>query len=737
MFAFGTRMIGKTAFSPLRLNKGISGSFLYRNFSSLNPGMMRNIGISAHIDSGKTTFTERVLFYTGRIDQIHEVRGSDNVGAYMDSMELEREKGITIQSAATHTTWKDHHINIIDTPGHVDFTIEVERALRVLDGAVLLMCAASGVQPQTLTVDKQMKRYNVPRIVFINKLDRMGANYQKCIQQARDRLNINCAAVQVPIGSENGLKGIIDIVNMQSVYYDGDSGETVRREDKISDEFIEEVKEKREYLISQLAELDEELEELYLMEEEIPTDMIDKVIRRTTIDRTFCPVFMGSAYKNCGIQCALDGVIKYLPNPSEVENIALDLNKNEAEVVLEINTKKPFVGLAFKLEESQFGQLTYIRIYQGMLKKGSFIMNTATGEKLKLARMVRMHSNSMQDIDSAGAGDIVAMFGVNCASGETFTNGDKLAMTSMHVPDPVMSLTIKPKSKLDLNKFMNALRRFEREDPTFLVVQNLESEEIIISGMGELHLFIYSERLRREYDVPVIVGNPTVNYRETVTEKYVFTYVHKKQTGGSGQYAKIMGRVEPTCDDIQDPDADTSNKFVDETKGNNLPNEYIPAIEKAFFEAAKKGPLTGYPVIGTRFVLTDGQTHVVDSSQMAFSLATRGAFREAYTNGGGKILEPIMNVEVTVDAQYQQGIMGGLMKRRGSVTDTKAQDGMFILNADVPLASMFGYATELRGQTQGLGEFSMEYKSHAPVEEYEVQHIVDAYKQKLAEGNDY
>lgn len=307
----------------------------------------------------------------------------------------------------------------------------------------------------------------------------------------------------------------------------------------------------------------------------------------------------------------------------------------------------------------------------------------------------------------------------------------------MHVPDPVMSLTIKPKSKLDLNKFMNALRRFEREDPTFVVVQNLESEEIIISGMGELHLFIYSERLKREYDVPVIVGNPTVNYRETVSEKYVFTYVHKKQTGGAGQYAKIMGRIEPNCANISDPDADTSNKFVDETKGNNLPNEYIPAIEKAFYEATKKGPLTGYPVIGTKFVLTDGQTHVVDSSQMAFSLATKGAFREAYTNGGGRILEPVMNVEVTVGAEYQQGIMGGLMKRRGSITDTKTQDGMFIVTADVPLATMFGYATELRGLTQGLGEFSMEYKNHAPVEAYDIQHIIDAYKQKQAENNDF
>jgi elongation factor G len=326
---------------------------------------------------------------------------------------------------------------------------------------------------------------------------------------------------------------------------------------------------------------------------------------------------------------------------------------------------------------------------------------------------------------------------VNCASGETFTEGTKLTMTSMHVPDPVMSLTIKPKNKEDLTKFMQALKRFEREDPTFRVTQNLESDEILISGMGELHLFIYSERLKREYDMPVIVGNPTVNYRETITERYDFTYLHKKQSGGAGQYAKIMGYCEPNVEDITDPEADTANIFIDATQGNNIPNEYIPAIEKAFYEATKKGPMTGYPVIGCKFVLTDGNTHAVDSSQMAFGMAAKGAFRECYTSGGGKILEPIMNVEVTVDHEYQAGIMGGLLKRRGAVTDTKVQHGIYIINADVPLAAMFGYATELRGSTQGLGEFSMEYKCHAPVDEFDIQDIVDAYKKKLEDTDSF
>lgn len=542
--------------------------------------------------------------------------------------------------------------------------------------------------------------------------------------------------MQIPIGIENGLKGIIDIVDQKALYFDGDHGEIIRR-DEIPKEYLERVKEKREELISQLAEVDEDIEELYLMEEEITTEMIKDAIRKRTLDLSFCPVFMGSAYKNTGIQAALDGVIRYLPDPTEVNNYALDLSNNEEKVKLDIDPKKPFVGLAFKLEENQFGQLTYVRIYQGSLKKGSYITNTATNEKVKLSRMVRMHSNSMEDINEAGPGDIFAMFGVNCASGETFTSGLNYSMTSMHVPDPVMSLTIKPKDKNDLDRFMQALKRFEREDPTFRVNQNPESDEIIISGMGELHLFIYSERIKREYGVPVIVGNPTVNYRETITSRYKFEYTHKKQTGGAGQYAKIIGYCEPNVKDITDPESDTSNVFINDTKGNNLPNEYIPAIEKAFHEATKKGPLTGYPVIGCRFVLTDGQIHVVDSSQMAFGLATKGAFRECYVNGGGKILEPVMDVQVTVDSQFQQGIMAGLLKRRGNITDTKIQDGMYIVNADVPLATMFGYATELRGLTQGLGEFSMEYKNHAPVEEYEVQDIIENYKKKLAESNDY
>ena len=530
-----------------------------RLFSLIDPNIMRNIGISAHIDSGKTTTTERILYYTGRIDEIHEVKGSDNVGAKMDSMELEREKGITIKSAATHCQWKDHHINIIDTPGHVDFTVEVERALRVLDGAILLICGASGVQPQTLTVDKQMKRYNVPRIIFINKLDRMGADPWSCIEGVRARLSLNCAAVQVNIGVENGLQGVVDLVKWKALYFEGEKGRNVVEKD-IPEDMLEMCKAKKLELVAQLAELDPDIENYYLNEDiNVPEEVMKKIIRRQTVDLKFVPVFMGSAYKNKGIQPMLDGVIDYLPNPREVKNYAHDINKNNEKVMTDLDEKKPFVGLAFKLEESQFGQLTYVRIYQGKLKKGAMLANTATKKKVKISRMVRMHSNEMEDINEAGPGDIFAIFGVDCASGETFCDPSvNLKMENMHVPEPVMSLSVRPKKANDLEPFLKALNRFQREDPTFVVKQNMESEEIIISGMGELHLFIYCERMRREYDIELVVGNPTVNYRESIQAKAHFNYLHKKQSGGAGQFARVIGYVEPTTTDLSNPKADLS-----------------------------------------------------------------------------------------------------------------------------------------------------------------------------------
>ncbi len=600
-------------------------SLLKRSFS-VDLEKIRNIGISAHIDSGKTTFTERVLFYTGRIEEIHEVKGTDKVGATMDSMELERERGITIQSAATHCQWKDNQINIIDTPGHVDFTIEVERSLRVLDGAILLICASSGVQPQTLTVNRQMTRYHVPRIVFINKLDRAGANPWNAIEQIRTRLDLNVAAVQIPIGIETTLKGLICLLKMKAFYFDGKNGEFIR-EEEIPEECLAEAKSKRTELIEKLGEVDATIEEKYIGEEEITTEDLKTAIRKACIDQSFFPVMMGSAIKNKGVQLALDAVSDYLPSPSERTTSAFDQKNNEEKITLRNDLSKPFIGLAFKLEENKYGQLTYMRAYQGKVRRGDNLLHVNQNKKVKISRLVRMHANNMEEIQEASAGDIFAIFGIECATGDTFSDNLHVSMESMHVPEPVMSLSIKPKKTEYISKFMKALKRFQREDPTFRISQNEETEEMIISGMGELHLQIYAERIRREYDVEVDIGNPNVNYRESISAKSSYNYLHKKQSGGAGQYAKVIGFIEPTISDFENSE-DKGNYFENKTGGENIPNEYIPAIEKAFHEACKRGPLTGSPVIGVKFVLEDGQTHPVDSSSLAFGIATKYAFSQ-------------------------------------------------------------------------------------------------------------
>lgn len=465
----------------------------------------------------------------------------------MDFMELEREKGITIQSAATHVQWKNNPINVIDTPGHVDFTVEVERALRVLDGAVLILCGASGVQPQTLTVDKQMKRYNVPRIIFINKLDRMGANPWAAIEGARKRLNLNCAAVQMNIGIDHSFKGLIDLLKMKAVYFEGKNGEIIKEED-IPANLLEEAKTRRQELIEALANVDPEIEDLYLSEKEITEQQLKAAIRKQTIALKFVPVFMGSAYKNKGVQLALDGVTEYLPGPKEREYQGYLVKDGEEEMVkLDTDPKKPFVGLAFKLEENKFGQLTYVRVYQGKLKKGDYIYLNNIKKRAKVSRMVKMHANEMEEIDVVEAGDIFALFGIECSSGDTITEGDmktETMLSSMYVPAPVISLFIKPKKNEANAKFLKALLKFQREDPTFHVNQDKESEETIISGMGELHLQIYAERIKREFNIDVEVGEPTVNYRETIQANAGFDYLHKKQSGGSGQYAKVIGSLE-------------------------------------------------------------------------------------------------------------------------------------------------------------------------------------------------
>jgi elongation factor G len=687
---------------------------------------IRNIGISAHIDSGKTTLTERILFYTGRIHAIHEVHGKDGVGAKMDSMDLEREKGITIQSAATYCVWKDTNINIIDTPGHVDFTIEVERALRVLDAAILVLCSVSGVQSQSITVDRQMRRYKVPRLAFVNKMDRAGANYARVGAQLREKLGHHEVMMQVPIGAEEKFQGIIDPIVGKAYYFDGESGETVR-EEEVPAEYAEATKKARHEMIERVANVDDVLAEKFIHDQPISSEELKAAIRRATIALKMTPVFCGSAYKNKGVQLLLDAVSDYLPNPAEVANEALDQKKNEAKVALTSDPDKPFVGLAFKLEDGRYGQLTYMRIYQGHVAKGDFIYNQSNQRKVKVPRIVRMHANEMNDVEEAYGGDIVALFGVECASGDTFTDGTvSYTMTSMFVPDAVISLAVAPKERAGQANFSKALNRFTKEDPTFRVHRDEESAQTIISGMGELHLEIYLERMKREYGCEVVAGKPQVAYRETITQRGDFAYTHKKQTGGSGQFARVCGYLEPLP-----PDAVQHDEFVDDVTGGAIPREFIAAVEKGFREALKKGTLIGFPVTGVRYVVNDGASHAVDSSEQAFKTAALMAFREGYEASKPVILEPIMKVEVQAPEDFQGSVVGQLNQRRGTILSTENREGYVVAVAEVPLNSMFGYSTDLRSATQGKGEFTMEFARYSPVPRAEQEAMMKAYREKL------
>ena len=687
---------------------------------------IRNIGISAHIDSGKTTLSERVLFYTGKIHKIEEVKGKSGVGATMDFMDLEREKGITIQSAATSCEWDDCAINLIDTPGHVDFTIEVERALRVLDGAVLVLCGVAGVQSQSYTVDRQMRRYQVPRIAFINKLDRAGANPERVTGQLREKLHLHTIPVQIPIGAEDRFEGVVDLIRMKAVFFDGAKGEDLRFAE-IPDELVADAKAARQKMIESIADLDDAIAEKYLHEQECTPEDLVPAIRRVTVAFKGTPVLLGSAYKNKGVQLLLDAVRDYLPMPSEVENIALDQDHGEAEIKLESDTSKPFVGLAFKLEDGRYGQLTYMRIYQGKVSKGDFIVNCSAGQKkVKVPRLVRMHADEMEDIPSAEAGDIVALFGVECASGDTFTDGRiNVTMTSMHVPDAVISLAVEPQDKAAQTNFSKALNRFTREDPTFRVSRDEESGQTIISGMGELHLDIYIERMKREYNCVVIPGRPQVKYRETITQRGEFSYTHKKQTGGSGQYGRVAGYIEPLPSDHE-----TGYEFVDDIVGGSIPREFIPACDKGFKEAIKRGPLIGFPIVGVRCLINDGQSHPVDSSELAFRTAALMGFREAYNKAKPTILEPIMLVEVQFPEEFQGAVIAQLNQRRGTIASTEKHEAFVTAVAEVPLADMFGYATDLRSATQGKGEFSMEFKRYAEVPKQARDAMIADYKEK-------
>ncbi|KAI2627887.1 translation elongation factor G [Hypomontagnella submonticulosa] len=693
---------------------------------------VRNIGIAAHIDSGKTTATERVLFYTGRIKAIHEVRGRDGAGAKMDSMDLEREKGITIQSAATFCDWKKvedgqeetYHINLIDTPGHIDFTIEVERALRVLDGAVMILCAVSGVQSQTITVDRQMKRYDIPRISFVNKMDRMGANPWKAVEQINSKLKIPAAAIQVPIGAEDQFKGVVDLIDMKAIYSEGPKG-TIIRIGPVPEDLKELSEQKRQELIEKLADVDDEIAEIFLEEGTPSNQQIRDAIRRATIALKFTPVMMGSALADKSIQPLLDAVCDYLPNPADVENVALDRTKNEAETKLVPYNSLPFVGLAFKLEENNYGQLTYIRVYQGTLKKGTWLFNSRTDKKVRIPRIVRMHSNEMEDVSEVGAGEICAVFGVECASGDTFTDGNlPYTMSSMFVPDAVMSLSIKPKRSTDADNFSKAMNRFQREDPTFRLYVDDESEETIISGMGELHLEIYIERLRREYKVECVTGQPRVAYRETISQRADFDYLLKRQTGGPGDFARVGGWIEPNAEPEK-------NSFENQVVGGTIPDKFISACGKGFEIACDKGPLLGHKVIGAKMVVNDGQTHVTDSSDFAFSLAAQMAFRKVFPEAGGQVLEPLMKTTVMAPNEFQGNILMLMNKRNATIIDTEIGAEDFTLVADCSLNAMFGFSTQLRAATQGKGEFSMEFSHYAPAPPHLQKELVAKYQKEL------
>ena len=646
----------------------------------------------------------------------------------MDHMELEKEKGITITSAATTVNWDDKKINIIDTPGHVDFTVEVERSLRVLDGAILVLCGVAGIQSQSITVDRQMKRYKVPRLAFINKLDRMGANPEKGIQGIRDVLGLNAVAMQIPIGLEEHLEGVVDLISMKAIYFDGEKGDDIRYEE-IPEHLQEQAQQSRNDMLEAVSMFDDQMMEDLLEEKEISETTIHDAVCKGVQTLEFCPVFLGSAFKNRGVQPLLDAITRYLPSPLDADpSQATDLDSGE-KLTLECDPDKPTIAMAFKLTEEQFGQLTYTRIYQGSLNKGDQIVNSRTGRKLRVGRMVRMHSNDRENTDHAEAGDIIAMVGVECASGDTFCGeGIKVTCESIFAPDPVISLAVRGEDNDQQMKMSKALGRFMREDPTFHVRTDEESGETVISGMGELHLDIYIERMRREYAVDVIVGAPQVNYREAITSTAEFDHLHKKQTGGSGQYAGVTGMIEPLAEDHEN-----GFEFVNQIFGGAIPSEHIPACEKGFKDVMSKGPLAAFPMVGVKVTLNDGKYHDVDSSDLAYQLAARAAMRDAVKKSSPVLMEPVMKVEVETPSDFQGSVIGDLSSRRGVVYGTEVNGDDTVINAGVPLGEMFGYATQLRSLTSGKANYSMEFEKYNRCPAFVQEKVIKERAEKMRE----
>ena len=693
----------------------------------MNLKNLRNIGISAHIDSGKTTLSERILFYAGRIHKIEEVRGGGD-GATMDHMELEKERGITITSAATSVKWNEFDINLIDTPGHVDFTVEVERSLRVLDGAVLVLCAVGGVQAQSLTVDRQMKRYRVPRLAFINKMDRTGADPQNVAAQMREKLGADAVMMQLPIGAGEDFEGVIDLVTMKALYNDGENGEIVRVEE-IPAEHAAIAATGRQEMLEGLAMYSDEMMELLLSEEAISEDLIHQVLKAAVQGQNCTPVFLGTAFKNKGVQPLLDAICRYLPSPLDRELSAKNWENPDESVELTPDPSKPFVGMAFKIVEDPYGQLTYLRIYQGTVRKGETYVNQRTGRKDRFSRILRMHSDKREEVDSASAGDIVAIMGIDCASGETYAaRAKQCTLESMFVPESVIKIAVTPKERSNADKLSKALQRFRKEDPTFRVFTDEETGEVIMAGMGELHLEIYIERIRREYKLEVETGAPRVSYRETPTQSYAFNYKHKKQSGGSGQFAHIVGSLEPY---EEGGGGEDSFEFEDSIVSGRIPKQFIPAVEKGFRSMITKGSLAEYPVVDLKVHLKDGSFHDVDSSEMAFQICARDCFRHNMPKTKPVILEPIMHIEIEAPDNFQGPIVGDLTQRRGIIVSTETQaDGNLHAVCEVPLAETFGYATDLRSLTQGQGTFTMELQGYRRVPSHIQEEVIEERKKQ-------
>ena len=667
----------------------------------------RNIGIMAHIDAGKTTTTERILFYTGRTHKIGEVHEG---AATMDWMAQEQERGITITSACTTAMWKNHCINIIDTPGHVDFTVEVERSLRVLDGAVAVFCARGGVQPQSETVWRQANTYKVPRIAYVNKMDRDDANFFRVIQMMKDRLKAHPIAIQLPIGQEDSFRGIVDLVEMDSVIYKDDLGKEMVV-GPIPDDMLEEAKKYRSEMIEAIVETDDALLEKYFAGEELTVDEIKRAIRKATISLQITPVICGSSFKNKGVQKLLDAICDYLPSPLDIDDVKGTKLDGETEDTRHADDKAPLSGLAFKVATDPFvGKITYFRIYSGVLKAGSYVLNSTKDVKERIGRLLRMHANHREDVEEAYAGDIVAIVGLkDTTTGNTLCDPDHpIILEKMEFPEPVINIAVEPTTKQMQEKMVNALIKLAEEDPTFKTWTDTESGQTIIAGMGELHLDIIVDRLKREFKVDVNVGRPQVSYRETIRKAVEAEGKYIRQTGGHGQYGHCWIKLEPL-------EAGKGYEFVDKIVGGVIPKEYIPAINNGIQEAKQNGVLAGYETVDFRATVFDGSYHDVDSSEMAFKIAGSMAFREAAKKADPVLLEPIMKVQVEMPDDYLGTVMGGLTSRRGVLQGTESNAGSVIINAEVPLSEMFGYATALRSSTQGRGTFNMEFSHYAEV----------------------